>query len=801
MTRSSASSRGLAVAALLIGVSCAHAAGGVVGTGTPASCTEAAFDTVFFNAQTTAGGTISFNCGPAPHGLVFNTYKQVSANTTIDGGGLVSLSGGNAVPLFQVFASATLTLANITVTRGFGPAGAIENFGELHATNASFVANTTTQSGGAILNHGAVTLDNVTVSDNTAAKFGGGIASDAGILTITGSRFIDNVGALGGGGISLDSGTAQVTTSTFRRNRTTDSFSEGGAIRSAGSLTVAASTLRENFASRGGGLFVAAGVSTVAQTTFRGNDGVYGGAVRHADGSLILTDVTFAFNGYTVSGSGVSTTGGGAVSQAGGVATWTNVTLNNNAASFGGALGFDAGTATLTNVTFTGNRAVTGGAIDMSAGSLTLASVSVLGNQAPFGAAQPFFVGGVANRGGTLAVRNVVLTNLKGPNCYAAVPGPVFSNSSDNTCAFGIGRDNQTLRFEPLADNGGLTFTRRPVSNNPVIDNGTGVGCPAFDQRGVARPVGLACDVGAVEHVPGQPSERWDVFWRRDDGANATWQFSGTGANLPATTFAPGVETTWNAIANADVNGDGVDDVIWRESGTGQIAIWLMASPGAVGGVTFPANVGNGTGWTLAAAADVDGDGYADLAWRNTISGQLVIWYMSSVGTIANARDYGIVPLSWELRAAGDIHGDGRADLLWFQPSDGQVSIWWMAGDGSFSARFPGAVGPGGWRPYRMGDFDGDGAADILWRNEATGETAVWYLFSSLNIVADFLVSVPLAEWKLGPARDVDFDGRTDLIWYGPASGNVVRWRMQGRGILPIAESLPSVGTGWNVLQ
>ena len=129
------------------------------------------------------------------------------------------------------------------------------------------------------------------------------------------------------------------------------------------------------------------------------------------------------------------------------------------------------------------------------------------------------------------------------------------------------------------------------------------------------------------------------------------------------------------------------------------------------------------------------------------------------------------------------------------------MSIWWMAGDGSFSARFPGAVGPGGWRPYRMGDFDGDGAADILWRNEATGETAVWYLFSSLNIVADFLVSVPLAEWKLGPARDVDFDGRTDLIWYGPASGNVVRWRMQGRGILPIAESLPSVGTGWNVLQ
>jgi len=773
-----------------------HAAGGVVGTGTAASCTETAFNTVFFNAQATGGGTITFDCGTAPVALVFTTYKQVSANTTIDGGGRVTLSGGNAVSLFQVFADTTLALIDVTLTRAFGSSGAVENFGQLNAIGASFVANIATQSGGGILNHGAVTLDNVTVSDNTAAQFGGGVASDGGILTITNSHFINNIATSGGGAVSLDIGTAQVTASEFRGNRVTDLFAEGGAIRSAGSLTVAASTLRNNFASRGGGLCVAAGTSTVTQTSFRGNSGVYGGAMRHADGSLILADVTFAFNGYGANGFGVETTGGAGVSQAGGIGTWTNVTLNNNAASFGGAFELEAGTTTLTNVTFTGNRAVQGGAIDMEAGNLTLTNVSVLGNSAPFGESTPGFTGGVANRGGTLAVRNLVLANQNGSNCHAPVAGPMFSNSSDNSCAFGVGRDNQTLKFEPLTNNGGLTFTRRPVSNNPVIDNGTGVGCPALDQRNVARPVGLACDVGAVEHVPGQASKRWDAFWRRNDGANATWQFSGVGANVPATTFAPGVETTWHAIATADVNGDGVLDVVWREVGTGQVAIWLMASPGAVGGVTFPANVGANSGWSLAAAADVDGDGYADLVWRNTQSGQLVIWYMSSTGTIANPRDYGIVPLTWELRGAGDIHGDARADLLWFQPSDGQVAIWWMAGDGSFTARFPGAVGPGGWRPYRMADFDGDGNADILWRNEATGETAVWYL-TSVTLVGDFLISVPLAEWTLATARDADFDGRGDLIWYGEQTGSLVRWRMLGRGITPIADTLPGIGAGW----
>jgi hypothetical protein len=654
------------------------------------------------------------------------------------------LSGGNAVALFQVFASATLTLANITVTRGFGPAGAIENFGEVHATNASFVANTTTQSGGAILNHGAVTLTNVLVRANSAAQLGGGVESDAGTVTITGSRFLDNTASSGGGG-----------------------------------------------------LHIAAGTSTITQTSFRGNVANSGAGMLITDGTSTLNDVTLAYNGYHSDATSFANRGG-AIGQDGGIATLTNVTMHGNRAKFAGAFNMSGGSATLTDSTLTANRASSaGGAISMVPGTaMSLVNVSILGNSSPVNA------GGIQNQGGTLTVRNVVLANPGSPNCNPTVTSPVFSTASDATCGFGSGRDNQSLVFEPLTNNGGLTFTRRPVSTNPVIDNGTGAGCPPFDQRGVARPVGLACDVGAVEHVPGQPSRRWDVFWRRSDGTNATWQFSGLGTNQPSSAFPPGVETSWQAIAGADVNGDGVEDIVWREAGTGQIAIWLMTSPSAVGAVTFPANVGAGGAWSLAAAADIDGDGYADMIWRNTVTGQLLVWYMSSTATIAGVRDYGVVPLSYELRGARDVHGDGRADLLWFQPSDGQVVVWWMAADGSFTAQFPAAVGPGSWRPYLMGDFDGDGGADIFWRDEANGMTAVWYLGTTFGIAAaDFFVSVPLPEWTLGSARDIDFDGKADLILYGPASGNVVRWRMQGRGVAPIVESMPDVGTGWSIVR
>ena len=71
---------------LALAPAAASALANVVGTGTAASCTEAAFDTVFFAVQT-AGGTITFNCGAAPVTILFSTQNQVAANTVIEGGG------------------------------------------------------------------------------------------------------------------------------------------------------------------------------------------------------------------------------------------------------------------------------------------------------------------------------------------------------------------------------------------------------------------------------------------------------------------------------------------------------------------------------------------------------------------------------------------------------------------------------------------------------------------------------------------------------------------------------------------
>ena len=51
----------------------------------------------------------------------------------------------------------------------------------------------------------------------------------------------------------------------------------------------------------------------------------------------------------------------------------------------------------------------------------------------------------------------------------------------------------------PLGNYGGPTLTHIPLQGSAALDNGTNTGCPSADQRGQPRPVGLACDVGAVE--------------------------------------------------------------------------------------------------------------------------------------------------------------------------------------------------------------------------------------------------------------------------------------------------------------
>src|SRR5438093_11228150 len=83
----------LLVFALLAATSSALAC--VVGTGTSVSCTEAALDACLPGGGS-FDGTVTFDCGGAAT-ITVTGQKTIRADTTIDGGGVITISGGGTI--------------------------------------------------------------------------------------------------------------------------------------------------------------------------------------------------------------------------------------------------------------------------------------------------------------------------------------------------------------------------------------------------------------------------------------------------------------------------------------------------------------------------------------------------------------------------------------------------------------------------------------------------------------------------------------------------------------------------------
>lgn len=462
------------------------------------------------------GGTITFSCGPTVL-LTGGELPGISDNILVNGGNTVTLSGNNASRLFFVNSGGMLTLNNITITKGFasGDGGAIRNEGILNLTNAKLIDNHVTNgSGGAIFSRGAINITNSEFANNSATN-GGALYLKWGNADalIQGSNFHDNatdslITGWGGAVLAFDGGWATIGTTTFRNNKA----GYGGALFNYyGTLQLYENCLltgNEGLGYGGGGAIYSEADPSVIPTnllldhaTLSGNKSSEngGGAIHNKLGKLWLKDVTLDNN--------TSLGDGGGIFLQDGSMTLTNVTLSGNTATGnGGGIKSNGGIdATLTNVTLSSNSAGgDGGGIDNFNSLVSLANVTLSGNTAPG-------TGGIHNKNTTITLKNtLVAKGTSGTNCSneATALTYAFNLSNDNSCGFGAGRDSVNLLLGPLANNGGFTKTHLPSANpkSPAIDNGTGNGCTATDQRGLARPQGLACDVGSVEVQPATPT-------------------------------------------------------------------------------------------------------------------------------------------------------------------------------------------------------------------------------------------------------------------------------------------------------
>jgi hypothetical protein len=206
--------------------------------------------------------------------------------------------------------------------------------------------------------------------------------------------------------------------------------------------------------------------------------GAHGGGIYHGGGTAFITNATISGN----HAAGVSANGGGIYQNSDDNLTLTNVTLaNNRAGALGGGLYHYGRYAILTNVTMGDNVAESAG--------------DAIYEDSPMLVASP----------GVVQLRNSVIFGSAN-NCDGGIFDSLGHNISQGVCSAltqPTDQDNYggSLNLGALAFNGGVypMQTIMPLAGSPLIDAGDT--CSAVDQRGGARPVGAACDMGAVEYA------------------------------------------------------------------------------------------------------------------------------------------------------------------------------------------------------------------------------------------------------------------------------------------------------------
>ncbi|MBX7104662.1 MAG: right-handed parallel beta-helix repeat-containing protein [Gemmataceae bacterium] len=279
---------------------------------------------------------------------------------------------------------------------------------------------------------------------------------------------------------------------------------EGGAISvnsAGGKLTVVSSTIENNSAiggttptqgGDGGGINIEANNFTlsVSTTTIRNNNAIDDGAGVYlvGKGDLTIDQSTISGNAstaaYTADG---NPNGGGAIYWYGTVNTTAiirNSTIaNNTTQDDGGGIGLRlVGGLTVQNSTITGNAA--GGSSTSSGGGFY-----IYGGRAPLTLSSTIVSGNSDGEVPDIWSNGTVTAN------NSAIGDPIGFRLTD---AGGNLAFRTALGLGLLANNGGPTETIVPDPGSPLYNRGVTNGL-TVDQRGVARSIGGAADIGATE--------------------------------------------------------------------------------------------------------------------------------------------------------------------------------------------------------------------------------------------------------------------------------------------------------------
>ena len=288
----------------------------------------------------------------------------------------------------------------------------------------------------------------------------------------------------------------------------------------------------------------------------------------------------------------------------------------------------------------------------------------------------------------------------------------------------------------------------------------------------------------------------------------------GDGAGSLVETQTLSVEGDVRSVALADVNEDGLTDIIYSvQRQSSGIRIMLNQGGRRWKSGKGPIEINTYEGLR---AADVNGDGHVDIVAANASSdlqGGIQVWLGTGQGTWTVGSAPTVTGIYMDV-AVADFNGDGRLDIAgagWGM--HGALRVWLGNPAGGWTALAP--VSRGNFYGLHVADINGDGRLDLAAGTYKTGvrlfigdgqggftEEFISKNDSAEGAAADAgarpaLAALPeeVSFWQALPV-DVDGDGRPDIVAGSLDYKGVQVWLNQaGKGWKPIADMYPRTGT------
>lgn len=255
--------------------------------------------------------------------------------------------------------------------------------------------------------------------------------------------------------------------------------------------------------------------------------------------------------------------------------------------------------------------------------------------------------------------------------------------------------------------------------------------------------------------------------------------------------------------AAADVNEDGVPDLLWRNSNTGDIGAWLLSGPTVLDSqlLSWPCGSDCINQWKPIGALGRD-----HLLWHNASTGQLESWVLSGATvTGTQTLDATCGPgcaNQWKAVGTGDFRQDGVSHgVLWHDASTGQLGVWSVNGATVTDTQILSGglcdTESGCAQRFHVVGVNRHGAPNILWFDPDRGTLLYWVMAPTpgLDPAHPYYTTVQAAaalswscaastgcsqQWTPIGIDDVDGDGQDDVVWFNATTGEVSAWLLDG---------------------